>query len=81
MFYTLLAMRQVFTVPQTQHITRSFFLMGAPKLLTWLPLSIYGAVATNDFRTAWIGQALQDGRYRILVMAEGAFYLSTTLAF
>jgi hypothetical protein len=74
-FYTLLAMRQVFTVPQTRHITRSFFLMSAPKLLTWLPLLIYAAIAVNDFCTAWIGQGLQDVRYRILVISEGAFVL------
>lgn len=57
-FYKLLAMRQVFTVPVTKNIKRTWFLAVAPKTLSWLPLVIYLAVVVNDVRTAWIGSAL-----------------------
>jgi hypothetical protein len=73
MFYNLLAMRQVFTVPQTQHINRSTFLVMAPKLLTWLPLVIYVAITLHDLTTATIGKMLEDGHYRVLITSEVVF--------
>ena len=69
-FYILLAMRQVFTVPQTERIKRTFFLMGAPKLLTWLPLVIYSAVTWNDHKTKMIGDSLEKTRYQVLQNSE-----------
>jgi hypothetical protein len=74
-FYKLLAMRQVFTVPVTKHIKRTWFLAVTPKLLSWLPLVIYLAVVVNDVmkdvQTSWIGSALRQGfRMNLLFGSE-----------
>ena len=71
-FYTLLAMRQVFTVPQTAYITRSKFLKITPKLIAWLSVAVYFAVAFNDATTGWVSRELSaDFRFRVLVSFEG----------
>jgi hypothetical protein len=70
-FYTLLAMRQVFTVPITEHIIRSRFLVITPKLIAWSSVAVYALVTYNDATTASIGRALADSRLRFLISFEG----------
>jgi hypothetical protein len=71
-FYTLLAMRQVFTVPKTAYIARSKFLLVTPKLIAWLSVAVYFAVTLNDASTGWVAGALSaDFRFRFLVSFEG----------
>jgi hypothetical protein len=50
-FYLVLAMRQVFTVPQAPHRERSWFLIWAPKLLCCVPLLVQSVVTVNDVIT------------------------------
>jgi hypothetical protein len=71
-FYTLLAMRQVFTVPKTTYITRSKFLKITPKLIVWLTVAVYFAVTFNDATTGWVSRELAaDYRYRFVISFEG----------
>lgn len=72
-FYVLLAMRQVFTVPQTEYINRSLFLSIAPKLLTWCPLLVYVSITVHDFLTANIGGNINRTRNEILLVSEIVF--------
>lgn len=74
-FYILLAMRQVFTVPQTGYITRSWFLVSAPKLLTWCPLVVYFSITIHDFLTSGIGGSIDKTRNLVLLIYECAFVL------
>lgn len=69
-FYKLLAMRQVFTVPQTQYIRRTLFLTMTPKIINWFPLAILLAITWNDLQTAWIGTDLGAIHYRLNVTCE-----------
>lgn len=74
-FYTLLAMKQVFTVPRTDHNNRPWFLVHTPKLLTWFPLVVHGAITGHDLVTAWIGNALGEAHYAVVVSFEVAIFL------
>jgi len=78
-FYNLLAMRQVFTVPQTKFIKRTRFLVITPKLICWLPLTVHLAVTLHDLWTAWIGKELGELRYQILISCELIIALSLLL--
>jgi hypothetical protein len=69
-FYHILAMKQVFTAPQTQHNKPKLFLRFTPKFICWLPLLVYIAVTSNDLGTAAIGDMLERGRYRLLITVE-----------
>jgi hypothetical protein len=69
-FYHLLAMKQVFTVPITEHIRRTKFLLIAPKLVCFLPIIVYGLVTFNDFQTNWIGHQLSEPRIQYLLIYE-----------
>lgn len=75
-FYTLLAMRQVFTVPETGYIKKSGFLIHTPKLLAWLPFMVYIAISAHDTLTAGIGLALQETRFQVLTFCEVATSIS-----
>lgn len=67
-FYKLLAMRQVFTVPVTKHINRTWFLAIAPKVLSWIPLLIYLGVVINDVKTSWIIGSLVGNSARVSII-------------
>jgi hypothetical protein len=69
-FYTLLAMRQVFTVPDTEQIRRSKFLLYTPKIICWFPLVVHIAVTLNDIKTGNIGNLLSEPRYGFLLVSE-----------
>jgi hypothetical protein len=69
-FYTLLAMRQVFTVPDTQQITRSKFLLYTPKVICWFPLVVHIVVTWNDIKTGNIGNLLSEPRYAFSIISE-----------
>ena len=64
-FYNLLAMRQVFTIPESEYINRSTFLRYAPKAITWLPCILLLAIIVHDWLTEWIGQELKLDRFII----------------
>jgi hypothetical protein len=75
-FYTLLAMRQVFTVPMTAHIKRSKFLKITPKLIAWLSVAVYLAVVLNDAETGFVSRELSaDTRFRFLISFEGVVFV------
>lgn len=57
-FYSLLSMRQVFTVPPSSAINRTSFLLMAPKVVCLLPLSVHGGVVLHDFLTQNIGEVI-----------------------
>jgi len=46
--YTLLAMRQVFTVPQTSRYKPRRFVLAIPKVLCFLPLGVHTLVTIHD---------------------------------
>lgn len=70
-FYNLLAMRQVFTVPKTDHIKRTFLLLWFPKLICWMPVILHSSVTAYDIGgTPDIGQELSHARFAVLVVAE-----------
>lgn len=69
-FYTLLAMRQVFTIPETETINRSTFLVWIPKLFCFAPFLVHIAVTAHDFLTNWIGQNLSSLHTFILFECE-----------
>lgn len=73
--YPLLAMHQVFTVPPTRFITRTRFLIFAPKLICWLPFIVHLAVSGHDVWTAWIGEALGEWRVLLAIVSEGVIAL------
>ncbi len=69
-FYTLLAMRQVLTVPPTHNISRGRFLLWAPKITYAAPLVLYGFVTLHDFQTAIYGKYLSSTHTLILLSIE-----------
>jgi hypothetical protein len=64
-FYSLLAMRQVFTIPESGFIKSSRFLLYLPKLITWVPVALLISVAAHDLQTSFIAHALGYIRFRI----------------
>ena len=79
-FYTLLAMRQVFTIPSSRDIRRGWFLVWAPKVFCFGPLIGHTAVTIHDFATADIGSVLNRLHTLILFSCEGVLLaLITTL--
>jgi len=62
-FYSLLAMRQVFTIPESGFINRTPFLKYVPKLINWIPALLLILVATHDYVTRWIGDDLAKRRF------------------
>ena len=69
-FYTLLAMRQVFTIPDSGSINRTPFLVWIPKLFCFVPLVVHIAVMAHDFTTVGVGTALSDVHTAILFSCE-----------
>lgn len=75
-FYKLLAMRQVFTIPNTDRlnpipINRSFLLVWFPKLICWMPVVLHFSVMAYDIGgTPNIGEALSHARFAALVVSE-----------
>ncbi len=62
-FYKLLAMRQVFTIPQSEFLTRSNFLRFVPKAIPWLPCALLLSIIIHDFVTINIGLWLESVRF------------------
>src|SRR5258708_17933971 len=75
-FYTLLAMRQVFTVPQTTYIVRSRFLRITPKLIAWFSVAVYAAVAFNDFTTRSVSLNLSANIHFWFIFSFEVFVLA-----
>jgi hypothetical protein len=69
-FYHLLAMRQVFTVPNDGEIKRGALLLWVPKAFCFAPLIVHLSVAGHDVLTAVVGHQLSDIRTRILFACE-----------
>jgi len=65
-FYTLLAMRQVFTIPPTSGTGAPHVLSAVPKLLWLMPLAIHILVTANDYSGQWIYDALKAPRQTLL---------------
>jgi hypothetical protein len=81
-FYQLVAMRQVFTVPESGQGTPSKVLTYSPKLIPWFSLLVYSSVAINDFRSRAVGRMLSNERYFLLVGFEViSLLLIMTLAY
>jgi hypothetical protein len=73
-FYNLLAMRQVFTVPNTGHIKRTPLLQWTPKLICWLPVILHCSVTGYDLlNTPGIGNTLNPIRFGVLAITEVVF--------
>jgi hypothetical protein len=70
-FYHLLAMRQVFTVPDDGEIKRGAMLLWVPKAFCFAPLVVHLSVTGHDILTAVVGQQLSDLRTRVLFTCEG----------
>jgi hypothetical protein len=64
-FYQLLAMRQVFTIPDSGFNKQSGFLRYLPKLITFIPVALLISIAVHDLNTEWIGIALAPLRFRL----------------
>jgi hypothetical protein len=69
-FYTLLAMRQVFTIPASRSIRRGPFLVWVPKLFCFAPLIVHMSVMVHDWVTAGIGAFLSSAHTQILFVCE-----------
>ena len=78
-FYTLLAMRQVFTIPASRHINRTPFLMLVPKLFCFAPLVVHAAVTAHDFLTVGVGSILSDTHTAILFICEVALLVAISV--
>jgi len=78
-FYSLLAMKQVFTIPRTKYIRRTRFLVLAPKAVSLLPLVVYALVAWNDFSTSSIGDFLNKPRVRYQLLFESVTFVCLTI--
>jgi len=74
-FYHLLAMRQVFTVPDDGEIKRGKLLLWVPKAFCFAPLAVHLSVAGHDILTAVVGHQLSDVRTRILFVCEAVVAL------
>jgi len=69
-FYSLLAMRQVLTVPPSSDIKRTQFLLVAPKVVCGLPLLVHGAVVFHDFCTTEIGSLVGQVHTIVVMLSE-----------
>jgi hypothetical protein len=78
-FYSLLAMRQVFTIPEGGHERRSNFLRYLPRLLTWIPTTLLFCVALHDLQTSWIGFALHSLRFQVEFLLQAVCVIATSL--
>lgn len=79
-FYTLLAMRQVFTVPPSSGaINRTSFLVWVPKLFCFAPLAVHTAVSAHDVLTMTIGETLSSLHTFILFECEAVLEIAIIL--
>lgn len=77
-FYHLLAMRQVFTVPDDGIINRGVLLRWLPKAFCFGPLAVHLGVTGHDILTAVVGEQLSDLRTRVLFVCEALVALVLT---
>ncbi len=68
--YLLLAMRQVFTIPQSAFIKKGFFLRHAPKAILLLPVLAQGSVVGHDWWTSVVGRQLGQTHTAIVLCVE-----------
>jgi len=71
-FYTLLMMRQVFTIPQSDNKSPSYFRQHVPKMLTWLPVLILVLIVVDDLSTFSIGTDINN-LHAVLSVGCGIF--------
>jgi hypothetical protein len=77
-FYSLLAMRQVFTVPRHLHkappfafsVTRRWMTLVTPKAFSFMPVMVHAWVVVHDIRTSTVGQQLDDTHTLIVIGFE-----------
>jgi hypothetical protein len=68
-FYTVLSMRQVFTIPPSKTIKRDRLLLWTPKTICTAPLIIHCVVTGHDLYTSNIGQLI-DGFHNLFLFAS-----------
>jgi hypothetical protein len=68
--YTILSMRQVFTIPPSRTIRRSKILTWTPKLICTLPFIIHFAVTCHDLYTNSIGNLISEFHNLVLFVSE-----------
>jgi hypothetical protein len=75
-FYYLLAMRQVLTFPNIHGKERSRFMLIAPKILIFTPLTIYSMIVLYDYYSF----ALYGFTYKVIVtMIQDAFFFAAVI--
>jgi hypothetical protein len=82
-FYNLLAMRQVLTVPPTSRREAVSMIMVIPKLLSFLPLIVLSIVIAHDFMTYDVGATINVVHTVLLYIftaALWAFVLISTIS-
>jgi hypothetical protein len=79
-FYTLLSMRQVFTVPETELVKRSAFSWLAPKAVWLAPVCIEALVALHDYQTNVVGQEIDD-IHTLVILWSNALLVGLVLLF
>jgi len=84
-FYDLISMRQVLTIPPSETLKQSRYLLWLPKMICALPLSIHLSVTIHDFLTSGIGKQLDPRHNQLLLYCDILFLflllISTALAF
>jgi hypothetical protein len=69
-FYDLLAMEQVLTVPEGLQIPRSFFLRVVPKVILCIPAAVYLCVVGHDVITSGVGNQINSLHTGLLYAGE-----------
>jgi hypothetical protein len=69
-FYTLLAMHQVFTVPHSNELRRTKFLVYLPKAVCGLPFLLQACVAGYDLYSSQLGFEVSWNRAFLMVVAD-----------
>jgi hypothetical protein len=69
-FYRLLAMQQVFTVPEGTETRRDPLLLWVPKLFFLAPFVVHASVVGHDFLTSGIGRDLNDTHATVILACE-----------
>jgi hypothetical protein len=77
--YYLLAMHQVLTFPNIRGRTRSNFMRIAPKVLVFIPLTIYSMIVLYDFYTLAVMSIYAFVQVSITVLQETLFCVATTV--
>jgi hypothetical protein len=70
-FYLVLAMHQVFTIPQTPRRTRKRLLVWAPQLICLLPLLVQALVTGHDALTFDVADKISRSHNTLTIVAEG----------